>query len=352
MPSGFVGMNADGPLLNPHVDLPGQFHKLMASGVQRVRVPFSWALAQPYAKCKDVPADQADEFSGCPGGVPTDFSPTDEIVKLAAKRHLPLLPVVLYTPSWDASSEGNHIQPARDWPYGNFLTALVQRYGPHGTFWSDNPSLSPDPITAWQIWNEPDLSYNWDTQPFARSYVKLLRISHTALTRADPKATVALASLTNYGWDDLESIYKIHGSRHLFDLVAANVYTARPSGVITILKYYRQVMANNGDGRKPITATEVGWPSDSRVATNKTPFSTSEKGQAAKLTRLLPLLARDRLTLRLAGFFYFTWMSTDQGSAGKWWNYSGLQQFDPATDKVSFKPAYWAFRRTAHQLER
>jgi hypothetical protein len=45
-------------------------------------------------------------------------------------------------------------------------------------------------------------------------------------------------------------------------------------------------------------------------------------------------------------------MSTDQGSPQAWYHYSGLLQFDPGTNRISAKPAYWAFRRTVRKLER
>ena len=351
VPAGFVGMNADGPLFNSHVRLSGQLKKMVSSGVERIRVDFDWAQAQPYAKCSEVPSAQAASFVGCPGGVPTDFARTDRIVAQAAKRHLGLLPVVMYSPPWDASPTGSHIQPAHDRPYGQYLTALVRRYGPKGSFWSANPSLPKDPITEWQIWNEPDLSFTWATQPFARSYVALLRVAHQAIKAADPQGKVVLGALTNYGWRDLASIYKVPGSRNLFDRVAADVYTQHSAGVITILGYYRRVMDKNGDPHKPIVATEVGWPSDRGVASGNPAFSTTEKGQATKLARLLPQLARNRGKLGLAGFFYYTWMTTDHGGPRTWYFYSGLLRFDRSTYKISPKPAYWAFRRTAHQLE-
>lgn len=348
VPGGFVGMNGGDPLFNSHVNLSDQLNKMVGAGVHRLRVTFVWAAAQPYASWTDVPASQRHEFVAGPGGVPTDFRSTDRIVTTVAQHHLSLLPVVMYAPSWDASPNGSHVQPVHDAPYGRYLTALVKRYGPRGTFWSKHPALARDPIRQWQIWNEPNVSFAWDTQPnFAPSYVKLLRVGHDAVKRADPGATVALASLTNYGWRALDSIYKVPGSRHLFNEVTADVYTAKPQGVITILGYYRQVMAQHGDGRKPIVATEVGWPSNRTYAKNPS-FNTTERGQATDVARLLPLLADNRRQLRLAAFYFYTWMTTDQG---RWINYFGLLQFDPATHRISAKPAYSAFRRTVRKLE-
>jgi hypothetical protein len=336
-------------LFNSHVDLAGQLSKMTASGVKRLRVDFDWAAAQPYARCSQVPGGCRGQFVVGPGGVPTNFTLTDDIVTLADRRGLSLLPVVIFSPSWDTSSKAG--PPTHDRPYGLYLKALVQRYGPHGTFWSDHRSLRRNPITEWQIWNEPDIRQYWRIQPFARSYVALLRAAHQAIKAADPRATVVLAALTNYGWRDLASIYRVHGSRDLFDTVAADVYTGHPRGVITILRYYRHVMAEHGDGGKPITATEVGWPSDRGVAPRNPPFSTTERGQAAKLARLLPLLAQHRQQLRLTGFFYYTWMTTDRGGPLTWYFYSGLLRFDPSTHKITAKPAYWAFRRTVRGLE-
>ena len=66
------------------------------------------------------------------------------------------------------------------------MTALVARYGPAGTLWAERPDLPRLPIRAWQVWNEPNLTRYWSQQPFARSYVTLLRAAHAAVRAADP----------------------------------------------------------------------------------------------------------------------------------------------------------------------
>jgi hypothetical protein len=351
VPQNFVGMMADGPVFAKGVSLNGQLDKMVSSGVQSVRVAFSWAVAQPYASWKDVPADRVSHFSPGPHGVPTAFFNTDIIVAQAAKHRLALLPVVTYAPSWDASSKGNHRQPARDKPYGWYLTALVQRYGPKGTFWTSHPGIPRRPITRWEIWNEPDLTTNWNTTPFAPSYVSLLRVASRAIRQADPSATVVLAALTNFGWKDLEAIYKVHGARQLFDVAAANPYTKQPSGVITILGYFRKVMKQYGDAHKPLLATEVGWPSGKGKANANFGINTTERGQAKKLSQLLPLLVQNRHQLGLRGFYYYTWMTPDPRHAGPFY-YAGLLHYEVSKHRIKPKPAYWAFRRTVLGLER
>jgi hypothetical protein len=351
VPLGFVGMMADGPVFAPGVSVDQQLTKMTASGVQRLRVAFNWAEAQPYASWSQVPPRLVPDFVKGPNGVPTAYASTDAIVSEAAAHNLPLLPVVTYAPGWDAVARGDHRQPARDGPYVEYLVSLIERYGPRGTFWQTHPFVPREPITAWQIWNEPNLTSNWATTPFAPSYVALVRAAHKGVKKADPSATVVLGGLTNYGWKDLGSIYAIKGSRDLFDVVAANAYTAHPSGVITILGYYRRVMDTHGDAHKPILATEVGWPSGLGKTTRDFGFNTTERGQAQKLAQLLPLLAQNRKRLGLAGFYYYTWMTTDPRNARPF-DYAGLLHYDAATKTVRPKPAYWAFRRAVAALER
>lgn len=350
VPPGFVGMMADGPVFARGVSLDATLTKMVSSGVQHLRVAFFWSGAQPYARWSDVPHDQASHFVSGPGGVPTAFGNTDAVVAQAAKHHLSLLPVVTYAPGWDAAPTGSGRQPAHDRSYGLYLTALVKRYGPTGTFWKTHPGVPRVPVTSWQVWNEPELSQNWSSTPFAPSYVALLRVAHGAIKAADPHARVILGALTNYGWNDLASIYGVHGSGKLFDVVAANPYTKQPSGVITILRNYRKVMARNGDARKPLLATEVGWP----AATGKTDvnygFNVTERGQAKKLSQLLPLLARNRGPLKLAGFYYYTWATQDPPNA-KPFQYAGLLHYDPSSNTFHPKPAFWAFRRGVAKLE-
>jgi hypothetical protein len=349
VPQGFVGMAGDGPLFDPRVNLTQQLDRMVGSGVEKLRVSFNWADAQPYKSWSDVPASQRSRFTDV-GGVPTDFGGTDEVVSAAASHQLSVLPVVLAAPRWDGSPKGNHVQPARDKPYARFLTALVKRYGPNGSFWSANPSLPVWPIRSWQIWNEPELNFYWDTANFAPSYVRLLRAAHGAIKNVDPSATVVLGSLTNFAWKDLQSIYKIRGARDLFDAVGSNPYTSKPAGVIRILTNVRRAMDGHGDRSKPLIATEVGWPSALGKTKQNFGFNTTEQGEAKKLSQLLPMLASNRKRLGLSAFYYYTWLSTDQRGAVSW-AFSGLLQFNSGQGTVSTKPAFDAFRRTALKLE-
>lgn len=347
VPVGFIGMNIDESALSARANPGKQLGLIHASGAPRVRVQFSWRLAQPYASWKDVPASQSSNFTSGPGGIPTDFEGTDLVVAAAAERGISLTPVVLYSPRWDASTKGNRVQPAKDKPYGEFLSALVKRYGPGGSFWTSNPSIPPDPIVRWEVWNEPELGYFWNTTPFARSYVALLRVAHHAIKAADPTANVLLAALTNHSWSDLASIYKVHGSRSLFDVVSVDPYTRSAHGVITILGLVRKVMNQYGDSRKSLIATEVGWPAAVGQSKKQFGFDTNSSGQASKLSQLMPLLVQNRQKLGLGGWYYYTWMTSYKRGSYSPFTFAGLLRGSGRNARSCAVPAYSVFRQGA-----
>lgn len=347
VPRGFVGMNANGWLFQTGdgLALAEQFSAMASRGVQSVRMAFSWAQAQPYASWSDVPPDQAGQFVDV-GGVPTDWSATDQLVNTATLYGLRLLPVVMYAPGWDAASNRHGIPaPARPAPYASFLTALIDRYGPHGTYWQ--PGTPHLPIRQWQIWNEPNVYYYWPNTTLS-TYLSLLSASHAAIAKADPGAQTVLAALANASWDYLAHVYRVRGARSLFDAVAINPFTSTPARVIKILRRARGVMDAGGDRGKAIIASEVGWPSARGQPGTHWDWDTTQAGEARNVAAMLPLLAANRAALRLRAFYYFTWV--DDSTLGNDWNYAGLLK-DVAGQAVP-KPALGAFTKAAHAIER
>ncbi len=333
VPSGFVGVNLDDPLAAGQPSLAPAISTMAGAGVESVRVAFNWAAAQP---------TQAG---------PYDFSQTDMIVGAAARDGLTVLPDVLYTPNWDArpNPPGTIAIPRNDGPYAAYLTALVNRYGPKGAFWTAHPTLPKRPIREWQIWNEPNFTYYWPTRPFAPSYVALVKAAHTAIKRADPGAQVALAGMPNDAWDYLQKIYDVPHAGRYFDVVAVHPYTVLPSNVILFLQKMRAVMSRNGDARKPLVVTEMGWNSSvgHKPSDNFCCQSTAAR-QAAKVKAVLPLLAQYRAALRLQAFYYYTWAShgTNGGPSANW---AGI--FQISGSKLVPKPVYAQFKAGVLAIE-
>lgn len=353
VPRSFVGMGIDGAFFYPGMNENAEMAQLVGSGAHSVRTLFDWASMQPYPNFSAVPAALRSQFQNV-GGVPTNFSFSDEVVALAASHGATVLPVLEYAPNWDALHPGQHSSPpSSPAPYARFAAALVNRYGPRGTFWAQHPGIRKVPVRMWQIWNEPNFTVYWSQQPFEPGYVKLLRAAHSAIKAADPGAKVVLAGLTNFSWQYLTRIYRIRGARKLFDVVAAHPYTATPKGVVTILGKVRAVMKRFGDRRKPLIASEMSWPSAKGQAVTLFENATTESGQAKKISQAVRLLARDRKKLGLQAFYYFTWITneTPPGARADPFNYAGLFRFINGQG-VSAKPAYAAWVKAVRAIER
>jgi hypothetical protein len=351
LPGGIVGVMFDGPVLGGAVNLDRQLDLAVASGVESLRVSVDWSASQPYPSFARVPAGRRAQFTDV-GGVPTRFGALDRIVGAAARRGLTVLPVVERTPSWDAQHPADPASaPRSPEPYAAFLTALVTRYRPGGTFWATHPSVTATPIRMWQIWNEPNFASYWSAQPFAASYVRLLRAAHAAIKAADPGAQVVLAGFADVSWQYVAQVYAVPGASRLFDVVAIHPYTAHPAGVIVILQRVRAVMDRFGDSHKPLLATEITWPSSEGKAPPQFGVSTTEAQQAARLNQLLPLLISDRSRLGLMGFYWYTWMGDERPRATPYaFDYAGLLKYVGGT--VAGKPALTVFRRWALDIER
>jgi hypothetical protein len=133
-------------------------------------------------------------------------------------------------------------------------------------------------VTAYVIWNEPNLAAEWGGRPpDAAEYVELLCAAHSAVRAADPQALVISAGLapTNHmddsGLDDrlyLQAMYDA-GAAACFDVLGAHPYgfaypPTDPHGDHDGLNFarlveLRAIMVENGDEDRPVWATELGW---------------------------------------------------------------------------------------------
>jgi hypothetical protein len=330
VPRGWLGVIADGPLTRPGAAMDGEWDLMASSGAESVRTAFYWPAAQPSATA------------------PPDLGHYDEVVLAAARRNLPVLPIVTGTPGWAGMKPGDQTSPPRDdRSYTGFLRALVARYGPQGSLWAEHQEVPRQPIRAWQIWNEPNLTRYWTSQPFARPYVKLLRASRRALRAADPGSRTILAGLPNESWIALRSIYRA-GGRGAFDVVALHPYTGRPRNVIRLVEFARREMRRFRDGRLPVWLTELSWPASQGKTGGVQGFITTERGQADRLRLALSLLARDRKRLRIGRVIWYTWLSRE-GSRDAF-NWSGLRR--QRGGRVVSARSLAVFRRAAKRLER
>ena len=307
----------------------GQFALMRRTGVRTVRRVFQWSAAQPTA------------------GQPPSFAETDAFVARAARNDIDVLPIVMYAPTWARKDQSNFASPPADaQDYVGYVQQLIGRYGPSGTFWSENPTVPKRPLRTWQIWNEPQLRYQWAASDWEAGYGQLLRATYPAVKRADPGAKVVLAAATNFAWDALEALYDKGGVKGHFDIAALHPYTGSASRVVTAARLFRDVLRKHGDRRKPVWITELAWPASKgkvRPPKGLRSLPTTPSGMATRLTRAFRLLRRSRTVQRA---YWYTWASGYRRSEGIF-DYTGLQRYDPKSGRFTATPALRAFRAAA-----
>ena len=332
VPREWLGVVADGPLTAPNQSVDGEWDLLAGSGAESVRTAFYWPSAQRRA------------------GRRPDLRAFDAVVLAAARRNVSVLPIVTGTPGWAARRRGDETSPPRHARlYARFLRALVARYGPSGSLWAEHPEVPAQPVRAWQIWNEPNLTRYW-TPPrrvgWAPSYVRLLRTARRALRDADPGARAVLAGLPNESWTALRQIYRA-GGRRWFDAVALHPYTGKPRNVVRLVRYARREMRRFGDRRKPVWVTELSWPAAKGKTRNTAGFETTDAGQAARLGDAVRRLAAARRRLHIERVYWYTWLSREGGENS--FAYSGLRRLRHG--QVVSAPALETFQRAAQSLQ-
>jgi len=335
-PSGFFGVVVGGAAMNR----PDQFQLMRQSGVQTVRSVFDWRTVE-----------------GSQGSF--NFAQTDFLVGLAASNGMNVLPIVIYTPQWASSrpSVPNYYlyEPANVSTYTSLLRTLIGRYGPHGSFWTQHPTVPKRPIRQWQIWNEPAFNYFWATQPYYKTYPKFLKAAYRAVHSADRGAKVVTAGLANTtanpSWKYLKRFYK-YGLKGSFDILAAHPFAISIDHVLTIIKYDRDVMKKYGDGKKPVYLTEMSWPaSQGQIPSSEyLGFETTPAKQAKLLRQVYPALLRNS-QLRVRAAFWYQWASpyvpTSPSGQAISFNYSGLLKSDDAGNFTQL-PVLSAYSKTAH----
>jgi hypothetical protein len=300
------------------------------SGVGIVRQPFYWSRIETSA-----------------GHL--DFSVYDHVVAAAAKAGLKLLPVVMNPPAWrstaPARGASRGMYPPRDpAAMAALATALVQRYGPAGSFWAQHRSLTPSPIRSWQVWNEPNIPAFWASGPNPTGYAQLLKAVGAAIHAADPAAEVVAAGLPPFAGgytitEFLDGMYAA-GARGTFDTMAIHPYAPTAAGVLSVLQEARDELNRLGDPGRPLWATEFGWATGGP----RTTITLSETAQATVVHDSLALLQGSRDELGLRGYIMFRLrdVPTNPGQADIWPLHAGLLRRDGTE-----KPALAAFRDAA-----
>ncbi len=129
---------------------------------------------------------------------------------------------------------------------------------------------------AYEIWNEPNLNFEWEGNPNPAEYVALLRATSRAIREADPQAIIVSGAPSPGGdYDDLKFLEGMYanGAKGLMDAVGSHPYGGpwpvdHPTGIDEAgngWPYFRKpeaqraIMERYGDSDTPIWATEFSW---------------------------------------------------------------------------------------------
>ncbi|HYU59383.1 MAG TPA: glycosyl hydrolase [Solirubrobacterales bacterium] len=290
-----------------------------------------------------------------------DWTTLDPIVAEAAENGIEMLPFVYGTPSW-AVGDCLGLEPlvcqripplsSEDAKHAwqDFLHDLVSRYGPDGSFWSDDSDVFDPPklpITRWQIWNEPSSPSFYQPKPSPQGYGELVKLSHDAITEVDPDAEIVLAGLFRTPQkgqaeeggpsEFLRELYAVEGIEDDFDAIALHPYATNLNQITTLFDQVLPTMREAGDADKPIWITELGW-SSAPPEPNK-PLLKGVEGQAKLLTDSFELLRSKREQWNLEGVVWYQWKDLAEPVEGcTFCQLSGLLDGDGEP-----KPAWDAF---------
>ncbi len=130
----------------------------------------------------------------------------DRLVNLSYDFNFKLLISVVSAPGWLRSGEGNTGPPHDPAEFGRFMRTMASRYA--------------GKVTAYELWNEPNLSREWYGETLgAAAYVTLLEAGSMGVRQGDPLAFVISAAPAVTGIDD--GVTAIDDRRFLREMLAA-----------------------------------------------------------------------------------------------------------------------------------
>ncbi len=260
----------------------------------------------------------------------------DEVVQDAADRGLQILPVLLTPPAFYVTRPANakpNVQYPPDDPaaMARFARKLVERYGPHGTFWCSLRVVCRRgyaPVRAWQVWNEPNLRPWWKDAPNAGEYAALLRSVSASIKASDRNAEVVMGGLgpISNAVPYLNELYDAQASanRPFFDTLAIHGYGATVPEAVDVVRRIRQAADARGGQRTPIWVTEYGWATGGLHPW----IITTADCQAALVYAATTSWKQLRGELNLRGAIQFQWRDIPTTSREEWPHYAGLNPVD------------------------
>ncbi len=236
-------------------------------GIRDMRVGFAWPTIEPLP-----PVNGHHQYK---------WDALDSEIRALARHRIRAQANITQTPRWNADTSiigAINCNRSSSWapldisPYGPLVKAVASRFGRGGTFWKANPGLPAEPITRYEIWNEPNLRGGWCPNPQPSRYADMFMVAANAIHSVDPHAEVVTGGVAppakqnkHYlGISDFLGqvtarqpglVRKAAGS-------AVHIYPATgPAKQLDRLVWFRDQLRQGGiPNRMPMLINEIGWP--------------------------------------------------------------------------------------------
>jgi hypothetical protein len=338
-PNSFVGVVSDETFAALGSGSSSYLNSITATGVGLLRQKFDWDFLT---------------FGQGPNNI--NWSYLDRFMTATAQQGITVMPV-LFDPPASLTSQpaqgairGNY-PPTDLGAIGDFGAMLAAHYGTNGSFWAENPQLPRHPITAWQIWNEPNLPVYWQPAPNAAAYVQMLRAASQKIKAVDPNAEIITAGIPDSHIKGaiplnryVKQMYRA-GAAGSFDTLAVNGYAPTAHGVTKLMSHMRKALNSYGGRATSLRVSEFGW-ADRGPEHPKGRFTVGKK-QGPYTYQAIRELWKARKRLKLRGIVYYDWRDQPVYAGGKnfWGLHTGL-----LTINGHAKPALRWFKKAVRSL--
>lgn len=284
--------------------IAAQLQAVRATGATVARSDAFWESAEPAA-----PVDGVHHY---------DWQFDDEVAGALATAGLRWMPILDYTAPWAQSIAGqDHSPPSSAADYAAYGAAFAARYGTGGSFWREHPSLEPEPVQTFEIWNEPDNAQFWTPAPDAARYARLYQQARDAILAADPSGRVVVGGLTRPSTFLPAMLAAVPALRGHLDGIAIHPY-GDPLVLLSKVRAARAAINSLKLGPVPLYVTEFGWTTRPRGTVDYAP----ESARPGYLVTTLGALGH--LNCGIAAALLYTWVSpeSDPSNGQDWYGIS------------------------------
>jgi hemolysin type calcium-binding protein len=313
----------------PPTERSKHLSRISKLGIHDIRVGFAWPRIEPLP-----PVNGHHQYR---------WDALDGEIRALARHHIRAQANITQTPRWNADTSiigAINCNRSSSWapldigPYGPLVKAVAKRFGQGGTFWTANPGLPPEPITRYEIWNEPNLRGGWCPNPQPERYADMFMIAASAIHSVDPSAEVVTGGVAppakenkHYlGISDFMGRVTARQPGVVKKAAGSAVHIYPPTGPakqLDRLVWFRDQLRQGGiPNRMPMLINEIGWPTKGSGET----ISEAKRSKAYKAATVnIP-----RTNCNVMGILPQAWTSAEQNpkNAEDWYGIA-----NPATAK-------------------